>query len=147
MVNNKNEQTVNKNGRQGGIGKRKGKRLWIIVLLLVIGGATVVFSGLMRTPLSTSAGGMTGTFTVREDDLVITVTESVNIKAQESTDIICEVEGRGVEIASGLQVGEKVPLSPPQGMEREPASEEKQPQDNAEQSGETIEKPIPDTST
>jgi hypothetical protein len=81
VVNHKNKQTVNKNGRQGGIGKRKGKRLWIIVLL----------------------------------------------------------------------------LNPPQGIEREPASEtkqpqqqspeDKQPQDNAEQGGESIEKPIPDTST
>ena len=96
MVNHKNKQTVNTNGRQGGIGKRKGKKLWIIVLLLVVGGAAVVLSGWMRTPLSTSAGGASGTFTVREDDLVITGTESGNIKAQESTDIMCEVEGRGV---------------------------------------------------
>ena len=105
MVNYKNKQTDNKNGRQGGTGKRKGKRLWIIVLLLVIGGAAIVLSGWMRTPLSTDAGGESGTFTVREDDLVITVTESGNIKAQESTDIICEVEGRGVEIASIVPEG------------------------------------------
>jgi len=105
VVNYKNKQTDNKNGRQGGTGKRKGKRLWIIVLLLVIGGAAIVLSGWMRTPLSTDAGGASGTFTVREDDLVITVTESGNIKAQESTDIMCEVEGRGVEIASIVPEG------------------------------------------
>ena len=62
-----------------------------------------------------------------------------------------------VEIAGGLEVGEKVLLSPPQGIEREPASEEKQPpqqspedkqpKDNAEQDAEAIEKPITDKST
>ena len=105
MVNHKNKQIINKNGRQGGIGKRKGKKLWIIVFLLVIGGTAVVLSGWMRPPLSTDTGGITGTFTVREDDLVITVTESGSIKAQESTDIMCEVEGRGVEISNIVPEG------------------------------------------
>jgi len=59
----------------------------------------------MRTPSSADTGSIGGTFTVREDDLIITVTESGNIKAQESTDIMCEVEGRGVEIASIVPEG------------------------------------------
>ena len=104
MVKHKNTQTDN-NRRQGGTGKRKGKLLWIIVLLPVISGAAIVFSGWMRTPLSTDTGGASGTFTVREDNLVITVTESGSIKAQESTDIMCEVEGRGVEISSIVPEG------------------------------------------
>jgi len=105
VVNHKNKQTGSKNGRQGATGKRKGKRLWIIIFLLIIGGTAIVLSGWMRTPLSTDAEGASSTFTVREDDLVITVTESGNIKAQESTDIMCEVEGRGVEIASIVPEG------------------------------------------
>jgi len=105
VVNNNNKRKDNKNGWQGGTRKRKGKLLWIIILLLVIGGAAVLLSGWMRTPLSTDGDGASGTFTVREDDLVITVTESGNIKAQESTDIMCEVEGRGVEIASIVPEG------------------------------------------
>lgn len=105
MVNHNNKQTGSKNGRQGGTGKRKAKRLWIIIFLLIIGGTAIVLSGWMRTPLSTDAEGASSTFTVREDDLVITVTESGNIKAQESTDIMCEVEGRGVEIASIVPEG------------------------------------------
>jgi len=105
VINHNNKQTDNKNGRQGSIGTRKSKRLWIIILLLVTGGAAIVLSGWMRTPLSTDAGGDSGTFPVREDDLIITVTESGNIKAQESTDIMCEVEGRGVEIASIVPEG------------------------------------------
>jgi len=54
-----------------------------------------------------------------------------------------------------LQVGEKVLLSPPQGIKREPTSEteqprqqspeDKQPQDNAEEAGESLEEPAPDT--
>jgi len=121
VVKHKNTQTDN-NRRQGGTGKRKGKLLWIIVLIPVISGAAIVFSGWMRTPLSTDTGGASSTFTVREDNLVITVTasstftvrednlvitvtESGNIKAQESTDIMCEVEGRGVEISSIVPEG------------------------------------------
>ena len=60
-----------------------------------------------------------------------------------------------VEIVSGLEVGDKVLLSPPRGVEREPASEtkqpqqpspeDKQPQDSTEDSGESLEKPASDT--
>ncbi len=64
-----------------------------------------VLSGWMRTSSSADTGNTGGTFTVREDDLIITVTESGNIQAQESTDIMCEVEGRGVEIASIVPEG------------------------------------------
>jgi len=105
VVNHKNKQTGNNKRRQDGTGKRKSKRIWIIVFLLVIGGAVTVFSGWIKTPLSTDTGVVSGTFTVREDDLVITVTESGSIKAQESTDIMCEVEGRGVEISSIVPEG------------------------------------------
>jgi RND family efflux transporter MFP subunit len=59
----------------------------------------------MKTPLSADDDLVSGTFTVREDDLIITVTESGSIKAQESTDIMCEVEGRGVEIANIVPEG------------------------------------------
>jgi len=60
-----------------------------------------------------------------------------------------------VEIISGLQVGEKVLLSPPRPVEREnsyeskqpPQSspEEKQPQDSVEKDNESLEEPKPDT--
>ena len=105
MVNHRNKQIDNKNGRRGSTSKRRSKGLWIIIFLLVVGGGAIVLSGWMRTPLSIDDEQVSGTFTVREDDLVITVTESGNIKAQESTDVICEVEGRGVEIASIIPEG------------------------------------------
>ena len=104
MVNHTKRQT-DKNGRRGSTVKRRIKGLWIIFFLLMVGGGAVVLSGWMRAPLSNDDEGVSGTFTVREDDLVITVTESGNIKAQESTDIMCEVEGRGVEIASIVPEG------------------------------------------
>ena len=62
-----------------------------------------------------------------------------------------------VKVVSGLQVGEMVLLSLPQGIEREPASETKQPKqqspedeqpkDSTEEGGESLEQPIPDTKT
>jgi HlyD family secretion protein len=104
-VNPRNRQTDNKNGRQGGTIKRGKKRLWIMALLLVIGGTAVVLSGWMRTPLAADTSEDSGTFTVRQDDLIITVTESGSIKAQESTDVMCEVEGHSVEISSIVPEG------------------------------------------
>jgi HlyD family secretion protein len=105
VANHKNGQTNNNNGRQGGTVKRRKKRLWIMALLLVIGSTAVVLSGWMRTPLAADTDGDSGTFTVRQDDLIISVTESGNVKAQESTDVMCEVEGRGVEISSIVPEG------------------------------------------
>jgi len=105
VSNHKKRQTDNKNGWQGSSGKRKSKRFWIIALLITIVMTALVLSGWMRTPSSADTGKPDGTFTVREDDLIITVTESGNIQAHETTDIMCEVEGRGVEIASIVPEG------------------------------------------
>ncbi len=94
------------NGRQrGGVKARKGRRLWLIVFLLVIAATAFVLSGWIRKPSSDDAENMRGTFAARKDELIITVTETGNIKAQQSTDIMCEVEGRGIEIASIVAEG------------------------------------------
>ncbi len=81
------------------------KRLWIAGFLLLFMTGAFVLAGWIRKPTSTDADEATNTFTVRIDDLTITVTESGNIKAQESTDVMCEVEGRGVEIAEIIPEG------------------------------------------
>jgi len=73
-------------------------------LLLVVVGA-LVLAGWIRRPASADTSKAANTFTVRMDDLIITVTESGSIKAQESTDVMCEVEGRGVEIADIIPEG------------------------------------------
>ncbi|MHC4120212.1 MAG: efflux RND transporter periplasmic adaptor subunit [Planctomycetota bacterium] len=51
-----------------------------------------------------SRGGR-ATFAARRDELVVTVVETGNIKAQESTDIYCDLGGRGIEIASIVPEG------------------------------------------
>jgi HlyD family secretion protein len=91
--------------QNGPVGVRTGKRLWVIGSVLLVVAAAFVLLGWIRTPASADANKMLNTFTVRTDDLTITVTESGSIKAQESTDIMCEVEGRGVEIASIVPEG------------------------------------------
>ena len=94
------------NGQQGNRAKSgMPKRLWIVGFLLLIVVAAFVLAGWIRKPASIDADKVANTFTVRIDDLTITVTESGNIKAQESTDIMCEVEGRGVEIAEIIPEG------------------------------------------
>jgi HlyD family secretion protein len=106
VIDHEKRQTAGRNGRQNGrVTKRKGRRIWLIALLLIIVVTVFVMSGWMRSTSSADTGFTGGTFTVRQDDLVITVTESGNIQAKESTDIMCEVEGRGVEIASIVPEG------------------------------------------
>jgi RND family efflux transporter MFP subunit len=92
--------------RPGFIG---GKIIWAILILGAVG-TTVLLSSWasIRKNRLAEADKSHSTFTVRRDDLVITVTESGSIKAQESTDIMCEVEGRlgrGVDIVSIVPEG------------------------------------------
>jgi len=82
-----------------------GKRFWVIGSVVLVASAAFVLLGWMRTPAAADADKAINTFTVRTDDLTITVTESGSIKARESTDITCEVEGRGAEIASIIPEG------------------------------------------
>ncbi|MBN2316795.1 MAG: efflux RND transporter periplasmic adaptor subunit [Sedimentisphaerales bacterium] len=80
-------------------------RLWIIGFLFLFGAGAVVLAGWIRKPTSNDTNAVANTFTVRVDDLTITVTESGSVKAQESTDVTCEVEGRGLEIADIIPEG------------------------------------------
>jgi HlyD family secretion protein len=97
---------TSRNGRQGGRAtKGKSRRIWLVALVIIIAVTAFVMSGWMQTSSSAETDIAGGTFTVRQDDLIITVTESGNIKAQESTDVMCEVEGRGVEISSIVPEG------------------------------------------
>ena len=77
MADHEKIQKAGRNGRQGGrVTKRKGRRIWIIALLFIIVVTAFVLSGWMRTSSSADTGFSGGTFTVRQDDLIITVTES-----------------------------------------------------------------------
>jgi len=106
MAQNGKRQTENgKSGQGGRATAGKGKRFWVIGSVLLIVSLAFVLLGWMRTPAAADADKVINTFTVRTDDLTITVTESGSIRAQESTDVTCEVEGRGVEIASIIPEG------------------------------------------
>jgi len=109
-VNGKRQVENAKSGRGGRATAGKGKRFWVIGSVLLIVSVAFVLLGWMRTPAATDADKVTNTFTVRTDDLTITVTESGSIRAQESTDVICEVDGRGVEIASIVPEGTVITL-------------------------------------
>jgi len=106
MTHQEKANTSLPNGRRSNQTKTGVKRwLWIVGFLFLFGAGAVVVAGWIRKPASNDADAVANTFTVRVDDLTITVTESGNVKAQESTDIMCEVEGRGVEIADIIQEG------------------------------------------
>jgi RND family efflux transporter MFP subunit len=82
-----------------------GKKLWVFLILIAIAGTALVLVASMRKANLALSNKSLSTFTVRQDDLTITVTESGSIKARESTDIFCEVEGRGIEVAELVPEG------------------------------------------
>ncbi|MHC4300744.1 MAG: efflux RND transporter periplasmic adaptor subunit [Planctomycetota bacterium] len=77
----------------------------MIVSLLAVAAGAIVLSGWIRKPAADDLGGGRATFAARRDELVVTVVETGNIKAQESTDIYCDLGGRGIEIASIVPEG------------------------------------------
>ena len=106
MTLNSRQQSENRKSSQAGHTMAgRSRRIWVIGSVVLIASAAIVLLGWMRTPAAADADKAVNTFTVRTDDLTITVTESGSIRAQESTDVTCEVEGRGVEIASIIPEG------------------------------------------
>ncbi|MFZ2147217.1 MAG: efflux RND transporter periplasmic adaptor subunit [Sedimentisphaerales bacterium] len=97
MKNNKDKQNQNASESQRQRVGRRIKRRWLILLLLIV--AAVLVSGLVAAAIKrdaiigTSSGG---TFTVRRDNLTITVTEGGSIRAHKSIEYKCKVE-RGRE--------------------------------------------------
>ncbi|MCP4613623.1 MAG: HlyD family efflux transporter periplasmic adaptor subunit [Planctomycetes bacterium] len=76
----------------------KSRRFWLIILIAVIAAAVVMFSGWMRSPISSDTG-LASTFETRKDDLTITVTESGSTKANQTIDIRSEVYGEATIIS------------------------------------------------
>ena len=85
-----------------GPGRRRFRRVmnWLlgIVVLAVIAAGTV-FLVSMKSATSAVSSKRLGTFTVRRDDLIVTVTESGSIKARKSIEIKSEVEGQATIIS------------------------------------------------
>ncbi|MHC4627180.1 MAG: efflux RND transporter periplasmic adaptor subunit [Planctomycetota bacterium] len=97
---------MGRNKRHSAVAKaRKGRRLWVIVIIMAIAATAFVLAGWMRRPSAGDLGAARATFTARTDELIVTVVETGNIKAQQSTDIMCDVGGRGIEIASIVPEG------------------------------------------
>jgi HlyD family secretion protein len=72
------------------------RRFLVVALgvVCVVGAGAVTFLDYRRGNGSGGSDAEAGTFTVKRGDLVISVTESGDIKAVNSTDIKCEVEGK-----------------------------------------------------
>ena len=78
--------------------RRQGKaRAWVVLVIL----AAVVAAGVAAVKSRKTAGAgpsVGGIFTVRQDDLVVTVNEGGSIRAHSSIQYKCEVERRGAEV-------------------------------------------------
>lgn len=105
MAHDSNRQEASGVGGTGRAGRRTGRRLWLVVPLLAVVGTAVFLSGWMRKPAQGNFSSTRATFTARKDELVVTVVETGSVKAQKSTDIMCNVGGRGIEIASIVPEG------------------------------------------
>ncbi len=108
MKNNNDKQNQNapENQRQR-IGRRI-KRRWLIMLLIVV---AVLVTGLVAAAIKRDAGIDTssgGTFTVRRDNLTITVTEGGSIRAHKSIEYKCKVK-RGYRESGELTILNVVP--------------------------------------
>lgn len=93
----------------------RSKRRWGWLVLVI---AALTASGFVmsrRPAVATDKNGKPATFVVRKDDLTITVVESGQIKAQQSTDVICEVEGSGMEIINIVPEGTLITLEDVEG--------------------------------
>lgn len=93
--------------------RRKRRWGWFVLVIPVLLVSGFVIS--KRSGEANDASGKPGTFTARKDDLTITVVESGHVKAQQSTDIICEVEGRGIEIVDIVPEGTVITLQDVEG--------------------------------
>jgi multidrug resistance efflux pump len=102
----KQNQNASENQSQR-IGKRI-KRRWLIVLLIVV---AMLVTGLVAAAIKRDAGidiSSGGTFTVRRDNLTITVTEGGSIRAHKSIEYKCKVK-RGYRESGSLTILTVVP--------------------------------------
>lgn len=98
-----NKERENKDMFRGsGLGRRRFKRVvkWLLgIVVLAAVAAGTVFLVSMKSATSALSSKSLGTFTVRRDDLIVTVTESGSIKARKSIEIKSEVEGQATIIS------------------------------------------------
>lgn len=95
----------NGNNRPGSAKVLRKKRLWVIFPFLVFAAAAIFLAGWMGESAEDGLGNAVATFEARKDELIITVVETGSVKAQKSTEIMCDVGGRGIEIATIVPEG------------------------------------------
>jgi HlyD family secretion protein len=84
------EEERNKHGNKTGL----RRWLWMIPALVAVVSLVLVVLGLTQKATVANVDGGSNAFTVRKDNLAVTVTESGSIKARNSIDIKSEVEGQ-----------------------------------------------------
>jgi len=105
---NKNIQNrAKRQGRKSGF--MRNSKWWWVVLILVIAATGTVFSfALIKTRSSNDSSGNLSTFTVRRDDLLVTVTEGGSIKARNMKQVKNEVDERQMTIMEVVKEGTNI---------------------------------------
>ncbi len=105
MRNNNNKKNrAKRQGSKGGF--MRNTKWWWVVLILVITAAGSVFSfALIKTRSSNDSSGNLSTFTIRRDNLLVTVTEGGSIKARNMKQVKNEVDERQMTIMEIVDEG------------------------------------------
>ncbi len=106
MNNNKgiNQQSV----QEPVAGKKRFVGKWLVAALVCVGTVIIlIFLSSMRSVHSATPGKNPSTFTVRQDDLLVTVTEGGSIRARKTIEVKCQVDAHreGVRITSIVPEG------------------------------------------
>ena len=108
MKNNNDKQNQNTSKNQSQRVRKRIKRRWLILLFIAV---AVLVTGLVMAAIKRDSGIDTssgGTFTVRRDNLTITVTEGGSIRAHKSIEYNCKVK-RGYRESGTLTILSVVP--------------------------------------
>jgi HlyD family secretion protein len=91
-----NQNAVNNKHRNGRVYKRRRSWLWVVLLFIAVALTVTVLVAATRKagPATTTSS----TFTARQDDLTITVSEGGSIRAHNSIQYKCQVERRGADV-------------------------------------------------
>ena len=78
MAENGKRQEMSRNKQHGAVAKaRKGRRLWVIFLIMAIAATAFLLVGWMRRPAAGDLGAARATFTARRDELCGSATVTV----------------------------------------------------------------------
>jgi hypothetical protein len=102
-MNNKDKYKLANSANQRQKPVKAGKKWWWVILLFIVAAVTVTVL-VAATRKADPASATSSTFTVRRDDLTVTVTEGGSIRAHNSIQYKCQVERRGVGAVSIVSI-------------------------------------------